>query len=155
VSYSSAWSMTNRTARALNSSSHLFGMMRTTFPRKKVCIKPGAIYRSLEHRVTPRNRLPSSPQSHPRNTPRHPQPRPHRPLGQAGSITLRLNGRPHHIGIGRIHYRTRVLILVHDLDIRIINAATGELLRQLTLDPTKDYQPTGARKGPTRKKPQT
>jgi len=32
-----------------------------------------------------------------------------------------------------------------------VNAITGELLRELTLDPTKDYQPTGAPKGPTRK----
>jgi hypothetical protein len=47
---------------------------------------------------------------------------------------------------------TRVLILIQDLHIRIINAATGELLRELTLDPTRDYQPTGAPKGPKRKK---
>lgn len=40
-----------------------------------------------------------------------------------------------------------------DLNITIINAVTGELLRELTLDPTRDYQPTGAPKGPTRKKP--
>jgi hypothetical protein len=46
-----------------------------------------------------------------------------------------------------------VLILVQDLNITIINAATGELLRQLTLDPTTDYQPTGAPKGPKRSKP--
>jgi hypothetical protein len=32
-------------------------------------------------------------------------------------------------------------MLIHDLDVRIIHAATGELLRELTLDPTKDYQP--------------
>ena len=51
-----------------------------------------------------------------------------------------------------IHHRTRVLILVQDLDIKIINAATGEVLRDFTLDPTRDYQPTGAPKGPTRKK---
>jgi len=31
------------------------------------------------------------------------------------------------------------------------NAATGEPIRQLTLDPTSDYQPTGAPKGPQRK----
>lgn len=43
VSYSSAWSVTNRTARAVNSSSYFFGMMRTTVPRKKVCIKPGVV----------------------------------------------------------------------------------------------------------------
>ena len=44
----------------------------------------------------------------------------------------------------------RVLILVQDLDIHIINAATGDLTRLLTLDPTRDYQPAGAPKGPKR-----
>jgi hypothetical protein len=34
-------------------------------------------------------------------------------------------------------------MLVHDLDVRIISAATGELIRQLTIDPTRDYQPRG------------
>ena len=51
-------------------------------------------------------------------------------------------------GVGRAHARTRVLILVHDLNIRIINAATGELLRYLIHDPTCHYQPTGNPKGP-------
>jgi hypothetical protein len=32
-------------------------------------------------------------------------------------------------------------MLVHDLDIRIVNAATGELLRELELNPDIDYQP--------------
>jgi integrase len=32
-------------------------------------------------------------------------------VDQAGSITLRGNGRLHHIGVGRHHHRTRVLIL--------------------------------------------
>jgi len=35
------------------------------------------------------------------------------------------------------------------LNIRIINAATGELLRELTLDPDRNYQPTGQPPGPT------
>ena len=30
--------------------------------------------------------------------------------------------------------------LVNNLDIRIINPTIGELLRQLTLDPTRDHQ---------------
>ena len=34
-------------------------------------------------------------------------------------------------------------MLIQDLDIHIINADTGELLRELTLDPTRDYQPSG------------
>jgi hypothetical protein len=44
-------------------------------------------------------------------------------------------------------------VLVQDLDIRIINAATGELIRQLTLDPTRDYQPRGVPCGRPKKKP--
>lgn len=39
-----------------------------------------------------------------------------------------------------------------DTHIRVIHAATGELLRDLELDPTRDYQPTGRPPGP---KPRT
>ncbi|HET6877668.1 MAG TPA: DDE-type integrase/transposase/recombinase [Jatrophihabitans sp.] len=60
-----------------------------------------------------------------------------------GKLTLRVNGRLHHIGIGRTHARTPVLMLIHDLDVRIIDATTGELLRELTIDPNRDYQSTG------------
>jgi hypothetical protein len=34
-------------------------------------------------------------------------------------------------------------MLIRDLDIRIITEDTGELLRELTLDPNRDYEPTG------------
>jgi hypothetical protein len=40
---------------------------------------------------------------------------------------------------GRRHAGTRVLILARDLHIRVITE-DGQLLRELTLDPTKDYQ---------------
>lgn len=62
---------------------------------------------------------------------------------------LRHGGRLYSIGVGRTHTRTRVLILVEDLDIRIVNAATGELLRELVLDTTKRYQALGRPPGPT------
>jgi hypothetical protein len=45
------------------------------------------------------------------------------------------------IGIGRTHARTPVLLLVQDLHVRVVNAATGELLRELVIDPTRNYQP--------------
>lgn len=61
-------------------------------------------------------------------------------IDTSGVVTLRHHGRLHHIGVGRALARTPVLLLIHDLNIRIINAATGELLRELTLDPTRDYQ---------------
>jgi hypothetical protein len=70
-----------------------------------------------------------------------------------GKLTLRVNGRLHHIGVGRTHARTRVLMLVRDLDVRVINAATGELLRELTINPARDYQPTGKPPGPEKKTP--
>ena len=40
-----------------------------------------------------------------------------------------------HIGVGRTNAGTYVLLLVQDLDVRVIDAATGELLRELTIDP--------------------
>lgn len=112
-------------------------------------------HRSLPHRATPATAYTSRPKADPTTRiDTHNRVRTDR-VDQAGSVTLRVNGRLHHIGVGRIHYRTRVLILAQDLNIKIINAATGELLRDFTLNPTRDYQPTGAPKGPTRKKPRT
>ena len=45
----------------------------------------------------------------------------------------------HHIGLGRRYAGIRVLVLVADLGVRVITE-DGELLRELTLDPTRDYQ---------------
>ena len=66
---------------------------------------------------------------------------------------MRYSGRLYHIGIGRTHAGTHILLLVQDLDIRIINAATGELLRHLTLNPDRIYQPTGRPPGPPPRTP--
>ena len=46
-------------------------------------------------------------------------------------------------------------MLVQDLHVRVINAATGELIRELDLDPARDYQPTGRPPGPQPKTPRT
>ncbi|WP_315097620.1 integrase core domain-containing protein [uncultured Cellulomonas sp.] len=65
----------------------------------------------------------------------------HDRIDDNGKLTLRIHGRLHHIGIGRTHARTPVIMLIADLDVRIVHAITGELLRDLTIDPTRDYQP--------------
>jgi transposase InsO family protein len=65
----------------------------------------------------------------------------HDRIDTTGAISLRRAGRLHHIGIGRAHAGTPVVMLIADLDIRVIHTTTGELLRHLTLDPTRDYQP--------------
>jgi transposase InsO family protein len=64
----------------------------------------------------------------------------HDRIDPSGVFTLRHNSRLHHIGLGRRHAGTHVLVLVHDLDIKVLTS-NGELLRELHLDPTKDYQP--------------
>jgi transposase InsO family protein len=109
-------------------------------------------HRSLPHRATPATIYTSRPKATPtdnRDADTHDRVRRDR-VDTSGKITLRYQGRLYSIGIGRTHTRTRVIVLVHDLDIRIVDAATGELLRELALDPTKRYQPTGRPPGPTR-----
>jgi transposase InsO family protein len=59
-----------------------------------------------------------------------------------GKLTLRHKGRLHHIGIGRVWRNTPVVMLVKRLEVRIVGL-DGELIRELTLDPNKDYQPLG------------
>jgi len=109
-------------------------------------------HRSMPHQATPATSYTARPKATPgERLDTHDRVRSDR-IDQAGVITLRIAGRLHHIGVGRTYTGTRVLILIQDLNITIVNAATGELLRQLTLDPTRDYQPTGAPKGPKRKK---
>ena len=57
-----------------------------------------------------------------------------------GKITLRYRSRLYHIAVGRRHERSRLLILVADRDIRILTP-DGTLIRRLTLDPQRPYQP--------------
>ncbi len=108
-------------------------------------------HRSLPHRSTPATAYTTRPKATPtsnRATDTHDRIR-HDIIDTAGSVTLRHNGRLHHIGVGRTHAGTCVILLAQDLQIRVINAATGELLRELILDPNRDYQPTGRPPGPT------
>jgi transposase InsO family protein len=96
-------------------------------------------HRSLERR-TPAETYAARSKSTPAGTDGHWRIREDR-VDDAGKITLRVNSRLHHIGIGRAHKHERVRVLIHNHDIRVINPATGELLRELTLDPTRNYQP--------------
>jgi transposase InsO family protein len=61
-------------------------------------------------------------------------------VSKGGNVTLRHGTRLHHIGVGHAHDGKRVTLLVKGLDVRVISE-DGELLRHLTLDPTRDYQP--------------
>jgi hypothetical protein len=71
-------------------------------------------------------------------------------VDQFGKLTLRHAGRLRHIGIGRAYAGQHVLMLIHDTDVTISDATTGEIIRDLTIDPTTDYQgrKSGQRKTP-------
>jgi transposase InsO family protein len=64
----------------------------------------------------------------------------HDRIDKTGCFTLRYRSKLHHIGIGRAHQGKRVLVLVADLDIRVLDQ-DRTMLRHLQLDPTTDYQP--------------
>jgi hypothetical protein len=49
----------------------------------------------------------------------------------------------HKIGLGRTLEGTPIVMLIRGLDVRIIHAATGEILRDLTLNPDKRYHGLG------------
>jgi transposase InsO family protein len=113
-------------------------------------------HRSLPRRATPAAIYHARPKAAPgnRSAGTHHRVRTDR-IDTNGTVTLRTGGKLYHIGIGRTHARTHVLLLIQDLHIRVINAATGELLRELTLNPARSYQPTGAprRHAPPRQPP--
>jgi transposase InsO family protein len=64
----------------------------------------------------------------------------HDKIDSNGKLTLRYNSRLHHIGLGRRHADTPVLLLVHDLHVRVLTTG-GHLLHDFQLDPSRDYQP--------------
>jgi len=56
-----------------------------------------------------------------------------------GKVTLRYDSRLHHIGLGARHRGKAIVLFVADRVVRIVDA-DGQLLRELVLDPTRDYQ---------------
>ncbi|MBO0816559.1 MAG: IS481 family transposase, partial [Actinobacteria bacterium] len=111
-------------------------------------------HRSLPHRQTPATAYQARPKAAPGNRSADTHDRVRRDIiDKTGCVTLRHGGKLHHIGTGRTYAGTHVLLLVHDLHVRVVDAATGELLRDLTLDPSRNYQPTGRPPGPTPRTP--
>jgi hypothetical protein len=63
-------------------------------------------------------------------------------IDKGGKLTLRHRTRLHHIAVGHAHKGKRVIMLIDGLDVRVLSQ-DGELLRHLTLDPNRSYQPKG------------
>jgi hypothetical protein len=108
-------------------------------------------HRSLPHRATAAAAYQARPKATPgtdRTRDTHDRVRRDK-ISKAGTVTLRVAGRLRHTGIGKTHAGTYVILLVQDLNVRVIHATNGELLRELTIDPRRDYQPTSRPPGPT------
>jgi transposase InsO family protein len=63
-----------------------------------------------------------------------------------GVLYLRVDGHQHKIGVGVAYAGMEVRILVKGKGIRIVTQ-DGELIRALTLDPSRTYQPSFSRRG--------
>ena len=100
------------------------------------------------HRRTPRQAYNDRPKAFPTGyqIPPHHRVR-HDRIDAAGVITIRYNSRLHHIGLSKHLRGTNVTVLIDDRDIRVLDHATGTLIRKLVLDPTRDYQPRGVKCG--------
>jgi hypothetical protein len=61
-------------------------------------------------------------------------------VDNAGKVTLRYRSKLFHIGIGRAYAGDRILLLVADRHVRIVNDE-GVLIRELMIDPKRIYQP--------------
>jgi transposase InsO family protein len=61
-----------------------------------------------------------------------------------GKVTLRYLGKLRHIPVGVAHKNRKVRLLVAGADVRIVTE-DGELIRALTLDSNRNYQPLGGR----------
>jgi len=129
--------------RAQPAQPHTIAELQTLLDRFVVIYNQQRPHRSLPHRATPATAYAARPKATPtgdRSADSHDRVR-HDTVSKAGNATLRIAGRLRHIGLGRTYARTRVLMLVQDLHVRVVNAATGELIRELYIDPRRDYQP--------------
>ena len=56
-----------------------------------------------------------------------------------GAITLRRGGRLHHLNAGIAHARRRVLAIVDDEEVTLVDLGTGEVLSSHRIEPDKGY----------------
>jgi transposase InsO family protein len=116
-------------------------------------------HRSLPHRTTPAVAYTTRPKATPGTHQPDTEFRVRHDRINSGNVSLRIDGHMHHIGLGRPLDGTPVILLIYGYTVRVIHAATGEIIRTLTIDPEHRYhgtgRPPGGPKGPRKtKKPE-
>jgi hypothetical protein len=56
-----------------------------------------------------------------------------------GAMTMRRGGRLHHLKVGAAHARRRVLAIVDEQEVTVVDLATGEILSTHLIEPGKGY----------------
>jgi transposase InsO family protein len=64
-------------------------------------------------------------------------------VDKTGKVSLRYDSRLYKIGLGRAYKGRHIKLLIAGQNVRVIDQ-NGELIRELTLDPTRTYQPLAA-----------
>jgi hypothetical protein len=93
------------------------------------------------HRRTPGDAYRATPKALPAtngHTPGHYRLRYDR-LDTKGKMSIRRAGRMHHLGIGTVHARKRVLAFADDHHITVAELTTGEVLSTHLIEPNKTY----------------
>ena len=136
-----------RTARTLNELQTLLDAFTSLYNHHRP-------HRSLPHQATPATAYTARPKATPATGPPTPTtasaptastPTASSPCASTADSTTSASAEP--------TPGTPVLLLIHDLHVRVINAATGELLRDLIIDPARTTSPPAATR-PKQKHPE-
>jgi transposase InsO family protein len=95
-------------------------------------------HRAHHPRATPQSAYLARPKAAPAHATEHFRIR-HDTVDQFGKLTLRHGSRLHHLGIGRCHAATPVLILVTSQNVTVISKTGYRLIASHTIDPNRNY----------------
>jgi transposase InsO family protein len=98
-------------------------------------------HRALPERRTPAQAYTALPKASPTTTATEHFRIRHDTVDQFGKLTLRHGSRLHHLGIGRTHAHTPVLILVATATVTVISTTGYQLIASHHIDPNHDYWP--------------
>jgi hypothetical protein len=106
-------------------------------------------HRALPAGTTPAQAYSARPKANPTGTATQHFRIRHDTVDQFGKLTLRHGSRLHHLGIGRTHAATPVLILVTTTTVTVISKTGHHVLSSHHIDPDRNYWPN-QQKTPTK-----
>ena len=96
-------------------------------------------HRALPATTTPAQAYQARPKATPTNNPTQHFRIRHDTVDQFGKLTLRYGSRLHHLGIGKTHAHTPVLIYATNTTVTVLSKNTNKLISSHTVDHTRNY----------------